>query len=94
MCAHGMCANHDPEWKNLGKPRTVPNPGIFGKRTYWMIRCCERSMARYKKVQRRQCQKCGRNEDQITINDLALCLCCGYHFSIETKQFVNSGYMA
>lgn len=31
-CAHGMCLNHDPEWKNIGEKRLEPaDPGVLGK---------------------------------------------------------------
>ena len=79
-CCHGMCLDHGPEWENIGEKRNEPNPGIFGRKTYWRSRHCGRSMARYKVVQTKRCKKCGRTEDQTVICELALCLCCGYHF--------------
>lgn len=90
-CPHGqrryrMCLDHNPEWENIGGRRREPNPGIFGKKTYWTTSHCGQSMARYKVVQTRRCKKCGRTEDRIEIFELALCLCCGYHFK-------NSGYV-
>jgi len=39
QCVHGRCLGHGPEWENVGKVRRrEPNPGIFGKKTYWMSR--------------------------------------------------------
>ena len=82
QCCHGMCLDHGPEWENIGEKRREPNPGIFGKKTYWTWRHCGQPMARYKEVQTQRCRKCGRTEDDITNYHLALCLCCGYHFTI------------
>ena len=79
QCRHGMCLDHGPEWENVGE-RSEPNSGIFGKKTYWMSRHCGQSMARYRVVQTKRCKKCGRTKDCIAIYELALCLCCGYHF--------------
>lgn len=78
-CPHGHCIGHSPEWKDVGEMRTEPNPGIFGK-TYCLIRHCGQSMAKYKKVQTRRCNVCGRTEDHVTCKHVALCLCCGYSF--------------
>ena len=80
QCRHGMCLDHGPEWENVGEKRCELNPGVFGKKTYWMSRHCGQPMARYKEVQTRRCRKCGRTEDHVTNYHLALCLCCGYHF--------------
>lgn len=80
QCVHGRCIDHGPEWENIGEQRREPNPGIFGKKTYWMSHCCGKPMARYKVVQTKRCKKCGRTEDHIVIFKLALCRCCGYHF--------------
>ena len=80
QCRHGMCLDHGPEWENVGEKRSEPNPGIFGKKTYWTSRHCGKPMARYKEVRTQQCQKCGRIEDLVVNYYLALCLCCGYHF--------------
>lgn len=82
QCRHGMCLDHGPEWENVGERRRVPNPGIFGAKTYWTHRHCKQAMVRYKVVQTRRCKKCGRTEDHILIDELALCHCCGYHFKI------------
>ena len=79
QCCHGMCLDHGPEWENIGEKRREPNPGIFGKKTYWTWRHCGQPMARYKVVQTKRCKKCGRTEDHIEIYEFALCLCCGYH---------------
>ena len=81
QCRHGRCLDHGPEWENFGEKRREPNPGSFGKKTWWFTRCCGEPMARYKEVQTRRCRKCGRKEDEITNSYLALCLCCGYHFN-------------
>ena len=81
QCRHGICLGHGPEWENVGEKRSEPNPGIFGKKTYWTSRHCGSPMARYKEVQTRRCRKCGRTEDNVTNYHLALCLCCGYHFN-------------
>jgi len=51
QCCHGMCLDHDPEWEKVGVKRHEPNPGVFGKKTYWLVRHCEKPMARYKVVQ-------------------------------------------
>ncbi len=75
-CVHGGCIGHEPEWKHVGIEHLEPNPWFFGKKTYWMSRCCGKSMARYKEVIKRQCKKCGRTEDCVINYDLALCLCC------------------
>lgn len=83
QCRHGMCLNHGPEWENTGNERREPNPGVFGKKTYWSTRCCGTPMARYKEVQTKRCKKCGRQEDNITHDCLALCLCCGRTRSIN-----------
>ncbi len=50
QCRHGMCLDHGPEWKNVGEKRREPNPGIFGKKTYWTSWHCGQPMARYKEV--------------------------------------------
>ena len=90
QCVHGMCHNHGPERENVGEKRCEPNPGIFGKKTYWTRRHCGQLMAQYKEVQTRKCRKCGRTEDNITNYYLALCLCCGYHFTNVSS--VSSDY--
>ena len=81
QCRHGRCLDHGPEWENVGEKRHEPNPGIFGKKTYWTSRHCGQPLARYKVVQTKRCKKCGRTEDNIILDALALCLCCGYHFN-------------
>jgi len=83
-CLHGQCLDHGPEWDVLGEKRMEPNPGIFGKKTYWITRCCGKPMARSKEVQTKYCKKCGRVEDHVTNYHLALCLCCGYHFTADS----------
>lgn len=80
-CGHGMCLDHGPNWENIGGVRREPDPGVFGRKTYWGARHCGKPMARYKEVQLRRCGKCGREEEEVRNKDLALCLCCGYHFS-------------
>ena len=82
QCPHGRCMKHNPEWKNIGKERYEPNPVVFGlKKTYWTNFCCGKPMARYKEIQKQQCKECGRTRDLIRDHNIALCLCCGYHFS-------------
>ncbi len=87
QCRHGRCLDHGPEWESVGEKRREPNPGIFGKKTYWMDRHCGRLMARYKEVQTRKCRKCGRAEDLVMNYNLALCLCCGYHFTNASSDY-------
>lgn len=83
QCPHGRCLNHNPEWEKVGVKRLEPNPGFLGKKTYWTIHCCGKAMARYKEVQTQRCKQCGRTEDVITISEIELCLCCGYHRQYE-----------
>ena len=85
QCGHGRCLDHGPEWENVGNVRREPNPGIFGQKTYWFTHCCGAPMARYKNVQTKRCQKCGRQEDHITYDHLALCLCCGRHSRLSYR---------
>lgn len=87
QCVHGMCLDHEPEWENIGENSNKPNHGIFGKSTYWTERCCGRFMARYKVVQTQQCKKCGRIEDKVILDALALCLCCGHHFDNSPEDY-------
>lgn len=91
MCAHGMCLNHNPEWENVGSALLVPNPaqircGFLGlkRKTVdtWYEECCGKPMARYKKVQKTHCKKCGREGIALNI-DKMLCLCCGYQCTYE-----------
>lgn len=83
QCPHGKCLNHSPEWKKVDVARMMPNPlrtwFIFftTEDTYEDSACCKRMMARYKKVQRWQCKRCGRTEDEVLNHHVALCLCCG-----------------
>ena len=88
QCVHGMCHNHEPDWENVGEKRSEPNP--VGKKTYWKSRHCGKLMKRYKEVQTQKCRKCGRTEDNTMDYDLALCLCCGYHFTNVSS--VSSDY--
>ncbi len=81
QCVHGRCLDHGPEWENVGEVRREPNPGIFGKKTSGMNRCCGKPMTQYKEVQTQRCRKCGRTKDHITNYRLVFCLCCGYHFT-------------
>ncbi len=81
QCAHGKCLNHDPKWENVGEKRLIPNPGSFGIETYWGKSCCGEAMARRTTVQDMQCRECGRKITVIANWEVALCLCCGYHFS-------------
>ena len=76
QCKHEHCLNHKPEWKRVGTPRIVINPGLFGAKTYWLHRCCHAAMERRKQVQTQQCATCGRIQywEQKT---MAVCLCCG-----------------
>ncbi len=83
QCVHGMCFNHRPEWENVGEKWNKPNPGIFGKKTYGNVRCCDAQMARYKKVQTKQCKECGRTRDDVIVYDLAFCLCCGHTIDLD-----------
>lgn len=76
-CVHSKCLGHEPAWENFGNKRREPNPGILGKKTYWTMRCCGRSMARYREVQPLRCRDCGRTASHVTNCDFALCLCCG-----------------
>ena len=81
MCKHGFCLDHSPQWENVGPVRQEPNPSFFGKKkTYWTKRHCGKAMAQYRVVQTQRCKQCGRQEDHVTNYNLALCLCCGYHF--------------
>lgn len=86
QCVHGRCLGHGPEWENSGEKRREPYPGIFGLKTYWLVRCCGKPMARMKVVQTRKCRKCGRSEDHVTDYYLALCSCCG-----RTANTYNEG---
>lgn len=78
-CPHGnkRCIDHEPELEKVGDTYLEPDPGIFGKKTYWFFKCCGKAMARYKELQRKQCKKCGRVEVHETRSKVALCLCCG-----------------
>ena len=89
MCEHGMCKDHDPEWKNMGKAFLSPNPGIFGAKTYWLVRCCGKGMIRTQKVQMQICTKCGRTQIEVLIKEVALCKCCGYHHTVRTFDGPN-----
>ena len=92
MCPHGMCKDHDPEWKNMGEAFLSPNPDILGIRTYWLNRCCGKGMARCQKVQMQLCTKCGRTQIKVLIAEVAVCECCGYHFKIEEGEQDSSYY--
>jgi hypothetical protein len=81
QCVHGRCLDHGPEWENVGEKRLEPNPGIFGKKTWWFTRCCGKPMAQMKEVQTQRCKKCGRQEDHVTNYYIALCYCCGRRFT-------------
>ena len=83
MCEHGMCKDHDPEWKNAGEAFLSLNPGIFGAITYWLKRCCGKGMTCCQKVQPQLCTKCGRTRIKVLANEVALCKCCGYHYEIK-----------
>ena len=80
MCTHGNCLDHGPEWENIGEKQNEPHSGIFAKKTYWTRFHCGKPMARYKVVQTKRCRKCGRTKNETMLEELALCLCCGYHF--------------
>lgn len=81
QCLHGMCLKHNPEWEKVGERRSVPNPSFWGlKKTYWGEKCCGTRMARYKVVQTQKCRKCGHTRDEVLLDELAYCTCCGYHF--------------
>jgi hypothetical protein len=78
-----MCLNHGPKWETV-KEWQEPNPMLWGLvKTYWFKKCCGKPMARYREMQKNQCKKCRRVEIGITNSLLALCLCCGYHFTNE-----------
>lgn len=85
MCNHGHCLNHDPEWENVGKKRLELNPTFFGLISTYVLfgggYHCGKPMVRYKEVQTKRCKKCGREEEFISNNYLAVCECCGYHTS-------------
>jgi hypothetical protein len=77
-CSHGQCLNHVPRWKRADEKKLVPNPGLFGKTTYWTLRCCGKPMGRYKEVRLQECSVCGRVEEDILHYEMALCSCCGH----------------
>lgn len=84
MCRHGNCCHHNPELKPLGQKQQLPNPWFFGLIPIFLFWWhCGSPLRRYKVVQRRQCQKCGRIEDQVDNDRLGVCLCCGYHTTIH-----------
>ena len=89
MCPHRKCKDHDPEWKNI-EIKLIPNPGIFGTKTYWFKCCCGKGMARCQKVQMQQCAKCGRIRHKF-IENLAVCDCCGYHRGFNTNDLNDFG---
>ena len=89
MCQHGMCKDHNPEWKNMGEAFLSPNPDIFGAKTYWLDRCCGKGMIRTQKVQMQICTKCGRTQIEVLIKEVALCKCCGYHHTVRTFDGPN-----
>lgn len=76
MCMHGQCLNHKPEWEDIGDLRFEPDPWFFGKKTYWLTRCCGAGMARHKQIQGKRCRQCGRREDDV-VHHIARCQCCG-----------------
>ncbi len=87
QCRHGRCHGHGPEWENLGEKWRESNPGIFGQKTFWLIRCCGAPMARMKEGRTRQCKKCGRMEDSVTRYHLALCRCCGRTIDVTPDDY-------
>lgn len=92
QCSHGRCLNHSPNWERVGEPKLVQNPTpILGRVTYITKRCCGDPMQRVKKVVERRCTKCGRTDTEVLDRDVALCGCCGYHFSF-VSIFTESTY--
>ena len=82
QCEHGRCFQHDPDWERVGEPSFQPNPTYFLKRTTFLTqKCCGMQMQRVKKVVRRKCKKCGREEWELLNYSMALCNCCGYNFT-------------
>lgn len=63
----------ESEWEKVGESRLVPNPGIFGQKTYWSAWCHGRPMARYKELQTMRCRQCGGTKDFIMNRAFALC---------------------
>ena len=85
QCRHGMCLDHEPEWKNV-ENRREPTRGVFGNKTYWMNRHCGRPMAMYVEVESWECKECGRTEDRVVNYDLAVCRCCGFSFTYVSRE--------
>jgi len=89
-CPHGFCLNHDPEWKNIGEPKLVPAPRLFGLLAIYLTEWhCGRPMIRMFKVQEQTCKKCGRTrlgriDDPLYFDGMAVCGCCGYHHVVST----------
>jgi hypothetical protein len=84
QCSHGHCLNHSPEWRNIGNKR-LEHPGFFRK-FWWSTWCCAKPMERYQEVQRQQCEKCGRQAENVIERYIAVCCCCG------RKKILRSWY--
>jgi hypothetical protein len=85
MCAHGMCLNHNPEWVEVDKERTLVKPlnfWFFKINTFIFVRCCGKGMNRYRIEKTYRCKKCGRIKKVATTPLLAICHCCGYHHAV------------
>lgn len=67
---------HEPDWEKVGESSFIPSSGPFGKKTYWIHRCCGKSMLRYKKVNEYKCKVCGKEEQRNVDNPIALCPVC------------------
>lgn len=76
-CAHNTCLNHKPIWVD-GDKQIKPSSTIFGKRTYWLLRCCGKPMTRYKEQYLLVCKECGATEPiSGGCKIMAVCKCCG-----------------
>lgn len=72
-CAH--------DWESVGAKRLEPRRWWFGKRKVWRsARCCGVPMAQAEERSVRRCKKgCGRWEESVVNDCIALCHVCGQH---------------
>lgn len=88
QCPHGRCLNHGPQWENIGEPRYVPDPDLFGlKKRYFFATCCGARMTRVRSVQNQRCKICKREQEFEKSYFIALCECCG-----TTQSMMDTSY--
>ena len=73
---------HGCVWRCIGLIKIEPRSGFLGKKTYWTMRCCGKSMARCTAVQVMKCEHCTRTEEFANYF-IAYCHTCGNHINME-----------